>query len=397
MQKLSKEEIKRRLNCFGYDYIEDYDGNRKVVGETPDHYKVILDYTRLRHPKKIVFSKSNPFIIENIKMFLLNNNIDAELLSDTYINNTSLLTWKCKCGTIFERDFATFSSAKNSHLCNDCSKRKSALKRAKHTVGSIKDIFEQIGCTLVNESHLCDDDYIPEKTKVKYVCNKHKSKGIMETSIENILSGKGCPICGRIKAAKSRRIPESELKIRVENKGLEYAGVNYSSRYSRILYVCPKHRNVGVQSASYSSISKQNYCCPYCANERFSSSLERKVKNYFESKNYTVNVENHCSLKPYNPITNRPLPYDNEVVELRLIVEVNGEQHYRENSKLIYMVAKRDGITPKEAFERRKKYDLYKMQYALQHGYNYLVIPFWAEQNDEYKQLIDDEILKLTS
>lgn len=32
------------------------------------------------------------------------------------------------------------------------------------------------------------------------------------------------------------------------------------------------------------------------------------------------------------------------------------------------------------------------MNYALTHGYNYLVIPYWSEKDDQYKKIIDDKI-----
>ena len=79
-----------------------------------------------------------------------------------------------------------------------------------------------------------------------------------------------------------------------------------------------------------------------------------------------MNVENKCSIKPYNPETNRPMPYDNEIVELKLIVEVHGEQHYR------YTGFKR-------TLEEEQANDKYKYELAIENGIkpeNYIIIDF---------------------
>ena len=37
------------------------------------------------------------------------------------------------------------------------------------------------------------------------------------------------------------------------------------------------------------------------------------------------------------------------------------------------------------------------MDYALEHGYNYLVIPYWEEKNNQYQDSIDEKIKQLLS
>ena len=82
------------------------------------------------------------------------------------------------------------------------------------------------------------------------------------------------------------------------------------------------------------------------------------------------------------------MPFDNEILELKLIIEVHGRQHYFEES----------GIWFDENYDlqKRKLYDKYKKDYALSQGYFYLEIPYWTDDEEEtWKKLIDDKIKEI--
>ena len=129
--------------------------------------------------------------------------------------------------------------------------------------------------------------------------------------------------------------------------------------------------------------------CPFCSENYNSSILEDKVFNYLNSTQYSINREHNCTLVPKNPKTKMLLPYDNEVVELKLIIEIHGRQHYEEVGKTSKWL---NGLTPKEYLYQRKLKDRYKRIYAIQNGYNYLEIPYWEIKNDNWKNIIDNKI-----
>lgn len=139
--------------------------------------------------------------------------------------------------------------------------------------------------------------------------------------------------------------------------------------------------------------------CPFCVNFR----LSRFQKAFFEyvTENYQYQVlnEHDCTLKCRNPKTGFLLPYDNEIIlsdTERLIVEVNGEQHYG-----VCMFTRRDAesdeITPEEELKYLQWKDDYKKQFALSNGYHYLALPYWTFKDDSYKSLIDEAIHKILS
>jgi very-short-patch-repair endonuclease len=86
------------------------------------------------------------------------------------------------------------------------------------------------------------------------------------------------------------------------------------------------------------------------------------------------------------------LKYDNEVPILKLIIEVNGLQHY-EVVKWHEELAQHYNTTPEYEFWYQQEKDKYKKNFALSHGFEYLEIPYWTDNKEEtWKNLIDEKI-----
>lgn len=151
--------------------------------------------------------------------------------------------------------------------------------------------------------------------------------------------------------------------------------------------ICGKHYEV--RADHFSTGVRHNGCS--LINGK--SKLQHKVEKYIAEKynTYTLLHENHCTIIPKSPITNYNMYFDNEIKELKLLIEVHGEQHYK-ISTWDKNIAKRNDTTKEEVFNKRQLYDQYKKSYALELGYSYLEIPYWTETNESYKELIDNKI-----
>ena len=88
------------------------------------------------------------------------------------------------------------------------------------------------------------------------------------------------------------------------------------------------------------------------------------------------------------------MPFDNEIKELKLIIEVHGLQHYQDCSWYKIMAEKKN-CTSQDIFLQRQEYDLYKKAIAESDGYFYLEIPYWTENDESYKTLIDNKITEI--
>ena len=110
------------------------------------------------------------------------------------------------------------------------------------------------------------------------------------------------------------KIPESELKRITEEKGFEYVGVEYLSNKHRkpsIQFMCPKHREKGVQSKLLANMKKSNGKCNYCNGHKRTHSdfveimkgVNPNIEFLSEYKNATSSVKCHCLVCGYEWIS----------------------------------------------------------------------------------------------
>lgn len=163
----------------------------------------------------------------------------------------------------------------------------------------------------------------------------------------------------------------------------------------RVFWKCPEGKHEEFERSVANSIGAK-FRCPKCSEERSESFLQEKVRNYLSEK-FTVLTEHCCNIRAKNPKTGYYLPYDNEIVELNLIIETQGTQHYMETA-LTRKAALKQNISVEEVLEYQQWKDQYKKDYAISQGYHFLEIPYWTDDSNEtWKQLIDDKIDQILS
>lgn len=166
--------------------------------------------------------------------------------------------------------------------------------------------------------------------------------------------------------------------------------------HKTMFFKCEKHGSFPIRPKVF---FESAWKCSECAREHEESALQSKVNKYLVEKyHFTVNHEYNCILQCVNHNNGYILPYDNEIMhdDIKLIIEVNGVQHY-ECGGLTKMVANQMGITLQEAFDYQQWKDTYKKEYAISAGYHYLEIPYWTENDDSYKTIIDNKIHEILS
>ena len=77
-------------------------------------------------------------------------------------------------------------------------------------------------------------------------------------------------------------------------------------------------------------------------------------------------------------VGNEPLRYDFYIPKYNLLIEYQGEQHYKPQD------FKGEGIEKaKSKFKRQQKHDKYKREYAKENNIDLLEIPYWEFKNIE--------------
>lgn len=230
---------------------------------------------------------------------------------------------------------------------------------------------------------------------------------IWNTKICNRTNGSGCPNCANQLSGLRTIKRQIEKNGSLKDSGLDCINDwDYNknsikpseiaiSSNKKVWWKC---KDCGYEWETSPNSRSKGRRCPCCVAKQDISSLQKKTQDYLLT-NYTYELrhERNCSLVPINPKTNYVLPYDNEVIiskNTRLIIEVNGEQHYK-ITEFIIIDAKKHHVTPTEELKYLQWKDEYKKQYALSHSYYYLVLPYWCFNDDSYKMLIDNKIQEI--
>lgn len=221
-------------------------------------------------------------------------------------------------------------------------------------------------------------------------CQNKKYHPDYDLSAVNFYKGRMCPYCNGKKVcfedSLGHMYPQCINIWSTKNKTSPYQFMPLSNK--QVLWECDNNIHTTYKRSICASV-KSNFRCPNCSGLYKESILQEKVRKYIESK-YIVNHEYQCNIIATNPYTNYKLPYDNEIVDLNLIIEVNGQQHYKENA---YNFFKNKANTPNESLKYRKYLDQIKKDYALNNGYQYLEIPYWTDNKKQtWKSLIDKKI-----
>lgn len=227
-------------------------------------------------------------------------------------------------------------------------------------------------------------------TNIFIKCQEKDYHGVYQTTPDGFVGGRRCPYCGHNKLHILDSLGSVYPQVldiwsdKNTKTPFEYTVGNDNN----IWWKCENNIHKDYRRRVADGVKKE-FRCPECVNERTCSILQEKVSTYIiEQYGYFLLHEHQCNIRPINPKTKMPMPYDNEVVDLKLIIEVHGKQHY--DHHFYQTMGKSTEKQAKQKLKQRQEYDKYKEDYALSTGYNYLIIPYWTEKDGSYRELIDD-------
>lgn len=215
--------------------------------------------------------------------------------------------------------------------------------------------------------------YISNHKKVIITCSIH---GEFEQEASAHLTGSGCYKC-------SNRYPlnTNDFILRANEKHdfyYDYSKVVYKSMTSKVKIICPFHGEFEQQASNHLNGNG----CKKCRLPKG----EQKIQKVLKALN--VQFEQQYSFPDCRYIN--PLPFDFLIIigESKLLVEFNGEQHYRP-----VKFGGLDDNTADETFEEVKKRDDIKKDYSLKNK-----IPLLIIKHDESNRILEliKEFLDMT-
>lgn len=298
------------------------------------------------------------------------------------ICTTKKMYFKCPRG-IHESELKDINNIRKQYGSGLCSRCQSI---GQYGIDNINNDFISKYWSIKNTVDPFDVNMRSQK-KIWIKCQEHDYHPDYYVSASNFHKGTRCPYCSGHKVAYQDSVGYRYPKIIDIWHEKKKSPFDYLPKSNKSVYLkCDKH---GLYKQKIVDCIKGDCNCPICNKEKIESILQNKVRLFIEELYDNVLHEYKCNIIPINPDTNRKLPYDNEITQKRLIIEVNGEQHYKASS---FFYGK-DKEKAKEKLAYRQKIDEYKKQYALSQGYNYLVIPYWTDdKNETWKKLIINKI-----
>ncbi|MDF2588228.1 MAG: hypothetical protein K0S41_2069 [Anaerocolumna sp.] len=226
-------------------------------------------------------------------------------------------------------------------------------------------------------------------------CQEHDYHGSYELKAYSFNQGCRCPYCSGKRVHKNDSLgymyPQVIEMWSYKNELSPYE-ITYGSGRD-IWLKCQEGIHDDYKTKPYRA-KEHEFRCPNCSQEQDKSRIQTKVENFIKEEfGFTLLHEYDCNIIAQNPkkIKNSMMPYDIEIAELKLICEVQGQQHF-EITGWSRSHAKRNNTTPEFELKKRKLYDRYKKYIAFKKGYSYLAVPYWFETNDNYKDLLRNKI-----
>ena len=281
---------------------------------------------------------------EIVRQFIKDNNIEVELLSE-YVDMYSKMTFRCKCGKLFETNWHEFNNKKfPKRQCNKCGRKKPNDKN-KITCESIKKYLKDNNytCELVSEIYVdCDS-----KLEFKCECGNH-----FFASWSNIKNMSGtCKICAM------SPITHEDYLNRISNYLDRFDVISkYKGSDKNIDIKCKKCGYITHQRAKHTY--ERGIYCPCCDGTKG----EQYISNYL-SKN---NIDFILQYKFEDCKHINPLPFDFYLPKYNMCIEYQGQQHY-------YAV---DFFGGENKFKEQTKRDKIKKDYCDNNGITLLEISY---------------------
>jgi len=166
-------------------------------------------------------------------------------------------------------------------------------------------------------------EYKGNKIKVKIICPKH---GVFEQQPNNHLHGQRCIGCMGDNVRKARKFTKDkwiELFKKKHGERYDYSKVKEfkgSGMLNKIIILCSKHGEFLMRP----QLHAKGVNCPYCNISKGEDEIEKYlIENnieYFSQYTFTDCI---------NPKTSKKLPFDFYLSKYNILIEYQGEQHYR--------------------------------------------------------------------
>lgn len=386
---MSFEDVLKIFEEYGFIIIG---GNYKKITSIlkvidDDGYKYITSAFYLSQGSKpCKFSPSNPFTIENIKLYLKKNGDTISLISKNYVDMDTHLIFKCSnCNENFKSTLSSIVT-NNIKICKKCA-YKIQGENNRLELNEIKERLFKIGLYILNEE---DFTYKNVSQKLSLI-DKEGFKyymSMLQVKNKKCIKNNSTERVGRFEPSNPYSLLNIVNYIKLNELPCELLSNEYLNCKSRLKFRCLECNNV-FETSLATFISMGKYRCDRCTHAQ--SNINWKTEEYL--KDNKVEYIREYRINECKDIM--PLPFDFAIInknnDLKYLIEVDGEQHYKMTNMGKTDMTEED---MKLAFEKRIYHDNIKNEYCKNKNIKLIRLPYWYFRNDKYINILNKELKK---
>jgi hypothetical protein len=240
-KKLANRDVNNRLSSRGIVLLGDY-----VNSNTKALFQCSAGHTWETTPTNVIHRGTDcPHCAGRAP---LNKEIVNDRLADLgivmlgdYVNSQTKSLFRNKEGRTWE------STPSNVLASNDRQQRTGRPRLTKEAVNK----------RLADRGIVMLDEYVHQKVKARFKC---RLGHIWAARPGNVLFGKGCPKCGKVSAAKKKRISVDTVRTRLADRDISLVG-DYIDTRTKTRFACSKGHSWVTTPASVMRGSGCPHCC----------------------------------------------------------------------------------------------------------------------------------------
>lgn len=306
-------------------------------------------------------------------------NSECQLLSKTYLNNTSNLHFKCECGNEFETSIKRFAQ-RNKRQCDECG-RYNVNNNRRYTIEQIKKYIRDFSLELISTS------YKSCKEPLLFKCSCGNT---FESPFDNV-KNKSRVQCYECLPKEGNRF---EKGMGGQRKGHEtFAQQLYDLHKDEYLIIDEysdaktklrlKHNCGFIWNTTPDNVINKKRRCPQCYDVK-NSHLSKDIEKWLNEHSFSFQKEYRIKECVYK----RTLPFDFAIFKngnLFMLIEADGQHHFD------YFRYIRDEKVREAKFLSQKKRDQIKNSYCEQNNIPLLRIPYF--KHNELNTILENALL----
>lgn len=235
-----------------------------------------------------------------------------------------------------------------------------------------KPLFEEISNEFEKHGYeLLSDCYESAKTKLEYICPKHREFGSQFITYNNLRNGCGCRYCGREAQSSKRRLSFRDAKEIFAMHNMTLLDQEYINSSQPLKYICNAHPEYGIQYMTTGNARRQH--CPHCNVIKG----EDRIAKYLLL--HDIEFRQQVKYDSLIGLGGGKLSYDFYLPTYNLLIEYQGEFHDGTS-----------GIQTQHEFKKQVEHDKRKREYAKNHNINLLEI--WYYDFSRIEEILDTQL-----